>query len=367
MAEVEFSEWTPDGHLRHPSFQGLREDKKAKSIVKEIAEPTKQATSEAESEVAKSNATIERKSSKTSPAISSSKSEKDNVAGIGISHGSRLIFPESDVTKLQLAEYYNAVADHILPYVEHRPLSVIRCPEGTGKECFFQRHVGFGKNADIHEVSVGVKGEDQRCMSIDDERGLISLVQWGVIEFHPWQCSDKKLNKPDQIIFDLDPDPAITWKELIAGAKIVRSKLQEIGFDPYLKTTGGKGLHLVVPLVPEHDFPTIKAFTRAVAETITKESPDKFIATMSKAARKGKIFIDYLRNDTTSTAIAPFSIRARIGAPVSVTLDWSELKPSLVPANFTIKTVPTRLKKLKADPWKNFSRYRQKISSKLIA
>ena len=378
VGEVEFTEWTPDGSLRHPSFKGLREDKPAKSIVKEIAISPKAAAPEIEQELkeepalSKTGKAKPAKAAKASaptvqaPPAKVSDNNKAVVGGISISHPQRVIYPGTHITKQELAEYYLFVSDNIMPHIVDRPLSMVRCPEGAGEPCFFQRHVGLGKSPYLHEVRVGVKGEARDYLMIHDVEGLISLVQWGVIELHPWQCAANKLDKPDRMIFDLDPDPAVSLKQLIDGAQEVRQRMQELGLSTFVKTTGGKGLHVVVPLTPRYSFPAIKSFARAIAESMASDSPTKYIATMSKAKRTGKIFVDYLRNDVTSTAVAPYSARAREGATVSTPVAWEELTANLKLPSFTIDTVPQRLKKQKKDPWQDFSTTKQKIAAKYL-
>ena len=372
VGEVEFTEWTPDGSLRHPSFKGLREDKPATSIVKEIAISPKAAAPEIEKEseeepaisqrVKAKAAKAETASAPTVKAPSAKMSDKAVVGGISISHPQRVMYSGTHITKQELAEYYLFVSDKILPHIINRPLSMVRCPEGTSEPCFFQRHVGLGKSPYLHEVRVGVKGEDRDYLMIHDVEGLISLVQWGVIELHPWQCAANNLDKPDRMIFDLDPDPSVSLKQLIDGAQEVRQRMQQLGLATFLKTTGGKGLHIVVPLIPRYSFPAIKAFARAIAESMASDSPTKYIANMSKAKRTGKIFVDYLRNDVTATAVAPYSARAREGATVSTPLAWKELTSNLELSSFTIDTVPQRLKKQRKDPWQDFSNTKQKIA-----
>lgn len=374
VCEVEFTEWTPDGSLRHPSFKGLREDKPAHSIVKEVAISPQAAAPEIEKELEQEPALSKKvktrpaKPEKASTPIAKSASAKISdkskavVGGISISHPQRVIYPGTQITKQELADYYLSVSDRIMPHISERPLSMVRCPEGAGKPCFFQRHVGLGKSPYLHEVRVGVKGEARDYLMIQDVEGLISLVQWGVIELHPWQCAANKLDKPDRMIFDLDPDPSVSLKQLIDGAHEVRQRMEELGLVTFLKTTGGKGLHVVVPMTPHYNFLAIKAFARAIAESMASDSPTKYIATMSKAKRAGKIFIDYLRNDVTSTAVAPYSARARDGAPVSTPLAWQELTANLKLPSFTIDTVPQRLKKQKKDPWSDFGTTKQKIA-----
>ena len=378
VGEVEFTEWTPDGSLRHPSFKGLREDKPAKSIVKEIAISPKAAAPEIEKEleeepaisktVKAKPAQAEKASAPTVKAPSANVSDKNKavVGGISISHPQRVIYPGMQITKQELAEYYLFVSDKIMPHIVDRPMSMVRCPEGASEPCFFQRHVGLGKSPYLHEVRVGVKGDARNYLMIHDVAGLISLVQWGVIELHPWQCAANNLDKPDRIIFDLDPDPSVSLKQLIDGAQEVRQRMQELGLSTFLKTTGGKGLHVVVPMTPSYSFPAIKSFARAIAESMASDSPTKYIATMSKAKRTGKIFVDYLRNDVTSTAVAPYSARAREGATVSTPLAWNELTGKLKLASFTIDTVPQRLKKQRKDPWQDFSKTKQKIAANYL-
>jgi bifunctional non-homologous end joining protein LigD len=347
VCAMEFTEWTPDGHMRHPSFQGLREDKKAKDVHRDFAVPA---------------ATAEKQAAKEVKTKAKAKTTADAVTGgVTITHPDRIIFPESHITKQQLADYYQSIAKHIMPHVKERPLSMLRCPEGIGEICFYQRHVGLGKSPYLHELDIPVKGKQQTYMMIKDEKGL--LIQWGVIELHAWQCTANHTDKPDRLVFDLDPAPDVPWKRLVEGAQEVRDRMKEFGLQSFLKTTGGKGLHVVVPLTPTYGWETLKTFARAIAESMAHDNPDRYISTMSKAARKGLIFIDYLRNEITSTAVAAFSVRARPGATVSTPLDWKELA-AIKPADFTIETIPARLKKQKNDPWKDFFKVKQKISAK---
>jgi bifunctional non-homologous end joining protein LigD len=336
VCEVEFTEWTPDGRLRHPSFQGLREDKPAVAITRDIPiipKPRKQP-----------------------------ENSKVTVGGITITHPDRIIYPGTEITKSDLAEYYLAVAEHILPHVKNRPLSMVRCPEGIAKECFFQRHIAREQSPYLYDTGIKVKGRNESYLMIKDVKGLITLVQWGVIELHPWGCLADKPELPDRIIFDLDPDPALPFTQVIEGAKEIRTRMQEFGLKSFVKTTGGKGLHVVIPMTRAYSWEPIKAFARAIADSMQHDDSRRYIAKANKDARKGKIFVDYLRNDLTSTSVAAFSARAREGAPVAVPMDWSELKTGLKPAQFTIETLPARLQR-KDDPWAEFFEIRQKIST----
>ena len=366
VCEVEFTEWTPENRLRHPSFQGLREDKPAASVGRDRATPIATAEKAAEREV-KAQLPQTKVHRHPSAPLKSAKSDRIDVGGIGISHPDRVVYPADGITKLDLARYYNAVADHMLPHVARRPLSVIRVPDTIEGQQFFQRHLPeHGGLHNVSEVAVPVKTRTEHYMMIEDKLGLLSLSQWGCIEFHPWGCHADKPLLPDRMIFDLDPDPGVPWQALLEGVAEVRTRMQELGLESFLKTTGGKGLHVVVPIERHFGWPAIKAFTRAIAESMAHDSPDRFIANMSKEKRKGKIFVDYLRNDLTATAAAAFSVRARPGATVSTPLSWSELKPSLNPKAFDIRTVPERLAKLKSDPWAEVFTLKQNLRADIL-
>ena len=313
--------------------------------------------------------------SKSAPASPPSESEvkrspatsADAVVGeIRISHPDRVIFPDSDITKQKLAEYYHAVADAILPHLKNRPLSMLRCPDGIGKTCFFQRHVARGQSPYLHEAAVTVHGRNESYLSITDVHGLITLVQWGAIEMHPWGCLADKPDQPDRMIFDLDPDPTVPWENVVEAAEEIHQRMKEFGLVCFIKTTGGKGLHVVVPLTRSLGWQPVKAFSRAIAESMQSDNPTLYIAKASKTARAGKIFVDYLRNDLTATSVAAYSAQARPGAHVSWPLAWEELKPSLQPQNFTVQTVPSLLRARKTDPWAEFFSVRQKIAARVL-
>lgn len=353
VCEVEFSEWTGDGRLRHPSFQGLREDKPAVDVGRDRAVHT---------EAVEDKPVVKPKEAKRM----SSKDRREDIAGISVSHPDRIIYPDTDITKADLARYYTEVADHMLPHVARRPLSMIRCPEGIGEECFFQRHIAREQSPHLYDTGIQVKGRHEDYLMIKDVEGLVTLVQWGTIELHPWGCLADKPDLPDKIIFDLDPDPDVKWQAVIDGALDVKQRMEEFGLETFLKTTGGKGLHVVVPFKREFKWPAIKGLARAVAESMEHDHPDRYISKSSKVARKGLIFVDYLRNDLTSTAVAPYSVRARPGATVATPIEWDELSIDLKPADFTIRTVPERLKTLKRDPWGEFSKVKQAIPKAIL-
>jgi len=372
VCEIEFTEWTDEGRLRHPSFQGLREDKTAADVHRDREVPVAVAEAAADAEVAADPAATpagpQAVAFKPRAARSTRKdSDRVDVGGVSVSHPDRVVYPDTGDTKLDLVEYYHQVAGHMLPHVAGRPLSVLRIPETITGEQFFQRHLpANGGLHNVGEVPVPVKDRTERYMRIDDEPGLLSLAQWGVVEFHPWGCRSDAPTLPDRMIFDLDPDPEAPWQNVIDGAAEVRERMRELGLDSFLKTTGGKGLHVVVPIERRFSWPAIKAFTRAIAESMAHDDPKRFIATMSKAKRTGKIFVDYLRNDLTATAVSAFSVRARPGATVSTPLAWSELRPALKPADFTIHTVPGRLAKQSNDPWADVFSVRQGVREEFL-
>lgn len=373
VGEVEFTEWTSDGRLRHPSFHGLREDKPAKDVAREKPKSLKKLTVTANHN-GKSTHDRNGKSMKTSresPSLASRTAKSSNgevvVAGVRLSHADRVLYADHGITKRDLAEYYERVADWILPYVVDRPLTLVRCPEGYDGECFFQKHLTGSLPDAVRGVMVDVKGKKEEYVAIDNVAGLVALVQMGVLEIHPWPAREDNLERPDQLVFDLDPGDGITWKDVVQGARDVRDRLESAGLKTFLRTSGGKGLHVVVPLSRRNTWDEFKAFAKSVADAITREQPDKYLATMSKEKRRGKVFIDYLRNQRGATAIASYSTRRRSGAPVAVPIDWDELTAKTRPDMFNIKNVPKRLDKLKQDPWADFFATRQSITQKIQA
>ena len=325
LCEIAFTEWTNDGRIRHPSFQGLREDKDASDVKQEKPMP---------------------------PAIpAASKSAKTDVlveAGIIISHPDRVISETGHITKGELAGYHAAIAPFILPRIARHPLSLLRCPAGIdGKQCFFQRSPGRGLGKNVHSFDFQHKGKGYEYLYIEDEKGLLEIIQMGAIELHPWGASVDAIDYPDRLIFDLDPAPEVPFEALKLAAADLRQRLKKKGLDCSLKCTGGKGLHVTVALAGRDRWPEVKAFGAAVAEEMVSAAPEAYIATMSKAKRTGKIFIDYFRNDYTATAIADYGVRARPGAPVAVPLAWEELRGLKSASAFTMKDVLKRLKNRK--------------------
>jgi bifunctional non-homologous end joining protein LigD len=329
LCEVSFTEWTEDGRIRHPSFQGLREDKDAAGVKQE-----KPMHIEA-----------------VKGAGAKSKPESLVAAGITISNPDRVISEIGHVTKGELAEYHAAVAPFMLPRIARHPLSLLRCPTGIdGGGCFYQRNPGRGLGKDVQPFKFRHKGKDYEYLYIDDEKGLLEMIQMGAIEIHPWGAPVDAIDYPDRMIFDLDPAPDVPFEALKLAAQDVRQRLKKKGLESSLKCTGGKGLHVTVALAAlagKQKWPEVKQFAGDFADEMVAATPDAYVATMTKAKRTGKIFIDYFRNDYTATAIADYGVRARPGAPVAVPLSWDELKGLKAANAFTMKDVLRRLKNRK--------------------
>lgn len=283
------------------------------------------------------------------------------LKGVRLTSPDKVLYPEQGINKHALADYYCSVAGHILSHVARRPVSLVRCPAGRQRKCFFQRHAGSGVPPEVMEVHVEGSEEAGAYLYIKDIRGLIALVQMGVLEIHPWGSRIDRPDRPDRIIFDLDPGEGLAFRDVVAAAHELRDALTRLNLSSFVKTTGGKGLHVEVPIERRYDWSTVKAFAKATAESMATAAPDRFLTKMAKAERKGRIFIDYLRNDATATAIAPYSTRARRGAPVATPLDWSELVPSIDPASFNLMTIPRRIAGLHKDPWAGIARTRQRL------
>jgi len=345
VAQVAFTGWTADGLLRHPSFQGLREDKPAKQIRRESVLPT---------------AKVPRPGASSTATVRSS-AHNDQVGGVTLTHPDRVLYPEQGITKRELAEYYEKIADWILPHVSGRPLTLVRCPEGHRKQCFYQRNVEDDVPTGIRRIHIRARKTMKNCPIIDSLAGLIALVQMGVLEIHTWGAREENIERPDRLTFDLDPDPSLPWKSLHGAASEVSDRLSVLGLSGFVKTTGGKGLHVVIPITPKHNWNQVKTFAKAFAESMAHDSPDLYVATMSKSKRKGKIFLDYLRNSRTATAVCAFSTRARAGAPVSVPLGWNELTADLRSDHFNLRNVPERLASLRKDPWYDFEAARRPL------
>jgi bifunctional non-homologous end joining protein LigD len=331
LCEVSFTEWTEDGHIRHPSFQGLREDKTAAEVKMEKPKPVRSVPAAAPSTSYAANGLV--------------------LEGITITHPERVISDTGHVTKGELAEYHAAVAPYMLPRLLRHPLSLLRCPSGIGNQCFYQRNPGRGLGPDVKPFKFKHKGKSYEYLYIEDTKGLIEIIQMGAIEIHPWGASVDAIDYPDRMIFDLDPAPDVPFEAVRLAAQDLRQRLKRKGLESMLKCTGGKGLHVTVPLAQKDDWGAVKAFASVLAHEMVAAAPSAYIATMTKSKRNGKIFIDFFRNDYTATAIADFGVRARPGAPVALPLSWKDLDDVESASQFTMKDVLARLKRKKPPVW----------------
>jgi bifunctional non-homologous end joining protein LigD len=333
VCEVMFTEWTGDGKIRHPSFQGLRADKKPADVTRERARGE-----------------------------GSAGSTDTTVARVNITHPDRRVYPEPPITKLDVAKYYESIAEWIVPQVAGRPLTLVRCPEGISSGCFYMKHSKLWAPAPLRRVRIREKTKVGEYLIADDLAAVVGLVQMGVLEMHTWNSTFDDLERPNRIVVDLDPGENVSWPQVIAAARVVRRALEALDLESFPKTTGGRGLHIVVPLVPMADWAQCLVFSRALCEAIEAADSTRYTTQFAKAGRKNKILLDYLRNNRTNTSIAAYSTRARDGAPVSVPIAWDELRRTLAPQSLTLLTVPRRLQRLKKDPWAAYSSVRQKLT-----
>ena len=317
-AEVSFTEWTADGHVRHPVFQGLREDKPTAQIVQEGTR-------------------------------------------VKLTHPDKVLYPETGITKKELAGYYEAVAELIIPGLRNRPLTLVRCPQGRTGHCFYQKHAGETIPPTVPRV--GIKEDEEPYLYVDALPALLTLVQFGVLELHVWGSTIQHLDRPDVLVFDLDPDPTVSWPKVMETARRLAERLEELGLKSFPR---GKGLHLVVPIQPKAKWAEVRAFTELVARSLVRDHPDELTAIMSKAKRKGKIFIDYLRNAADATAIASYSTRRHEGAPVAMPLRWDQLDPKAkAPPRFELRKALAWVAR-EPDPWPDFEEARRAITAAMV-
>ncbi len=284
--------------------------------------------------------------------------------GIKVSHPDRVVFPSPRITKLEIVRYYEAIAPAMLEHVCDRPLAIVRCPQGIQQECFFQKHVVTRLPAGTRKVDVPTSSGVETYVAVADLDAIAALAQFGTIEFHTWGSTANRIERPDRVTFDLDPDPDVPWERLVDAARLMRGFIADLGLTGFLKTTGGKGLHIVAPIKPSRDWDTIKAFTQAVAQRLESVAPERFTARMAKARRTGKIFIDYLRNARGATAISAYSLRAREGAPVSMPLPWEALsgKKDIRAGRFNLRNTIERLEWSQA-AWNDYERKRVTLAA----
>jgi bifunctional non-homologous end joining protein LigD len=368
IAEVSFTAWSGAGRVRHAVFLGLREDKAPEDVVREPADPDAERRTITPKDYVGSAkkkgpviAVPPKRPAATQPARSGSATvtakaphaRNETIEGVTLTHPERELWPGN--TKRDLVTYWQTIADHALPGLAHRPLAIVRCPEGIAGEHFFQKH-GHGT------MPPGIRdgtADKAPYLAIDGLQGLVAMAQMSAIELHVWGATEADPLHPDQVVFDLDPGEGVKIPEISAAALDLRDKLETIGLASFCRTSGGKGLHVVVPLVPDQPWDAVRAFCKAFAETVSAANPEKYLAHVKIADRRGRILIDWLRNGLGSTAVASFCPRARPGAGVATPLAWNEVTPKLEPQAFTLTTVPDRLAKLKTDPWADFDAARR--------
>ena len=338
-AEVRFAEWTGENLLRQASFKGLRTDQDSKNIRREKAEEAQVPSAEETEKPMETGGKL-------------------IIAGVEITHPDKILFEDPPVTKEQVIRYYEQAAERMLPYISHRLLSIVRCPKGIDQTCFFKKHPGPGSKGVVPFTVPNSEGEPEEYFYIEDVSGLISEAQMGTLEFHVWGSRADDPEKPDMMVFDLDPDEGMELGEVRAGVRDVRSILDQLSLLSYLKTSGGKGYHVVVPFQPSADWDAFHNFARHIAEVMEQKWPDRYTSNIRKEKRKNRIFIDWQRNGRGATSVAPYSLRARKGARVSMPIPWEELD-NVAPDGVTMEDALRRIKK--DDPWKGFFERKQRL------
>ncbi|WP_051978730.1 DNA ligase D [Edaphobacter aggregans] len=361
VVQVRFSTWTADDLIRQSAFLGVREDKAAKEVVREESEVSlgprrSRPKSAAHRSDAGESIAAKRSSMKSADATTS------EHAPVRLTHPDKVLDAESGLTKQMLADYYWQVAEHLLPHIAGRPVSLVRCPDGAGKPCFFQKHVNATLPNEIRSVDVRNRktGEVEPYVTVDTAEALTGLAQLGVMELHPWGSRNDDLEHADRLVFDLDPDESLEWPEVTKAAEEVRARLKTLGLESFVKTTGGKGLHVVAPIEPELAWPEVKEFARGIVAEMEKAAPNRYLTKMTKSARVGKIFLDYLRNEREATSVAAYSPRARKVAAVSMPLSWAELRSKTRPV-FRVADFADWRARLKKDPWARMEEVKQRI------
>jgi bifunctional non-homologous end joining protein LigD len=342
VAEVEFADWTPDQQIRHATFLGLRSDKPARAVQREsVVMPA-------------------------GPGLALNRGSSV-VAGMKVTHPERVIDAASGITKLELVRYYESVAEWMLPHLKGRPCSLVRGPEGVGGELFYQKHMEAGQIAEVKPLDAALLPGHAPLLEVSTTAALVAAAQMNVIEFHTWNALAKKFDKPDRIVFDLDPGEGEKWERVLEAATLVRGFLQELGLAVWVKTSGGKGLHLVVPLAARYDWDTVKDFAQAVVQHLARVIPQRFVGKSGAANRVGKIYIDYLRNHHGATTAAAFSARARPGMGVSMPVSWDALPTLKRSDQWTVRTAREHLSFESVDPWQDYWACRQTLTAALKA
>ncbi|WP_246797318.1 DNA ligase D [Burkholderia perseverans] len=368
VAECEFAGWTADGRVRQAAFVALRDDKPAVRIVRETAVPTagqttgtRMATTEP---VTAGNAKHGRRAGANEPtkATNATNTSDSTVAGIRITHPERVVDPDGGFRKIDVVRYYESVARWLLPQLSGRPVSLVRYMKGVGGESFFQKHAGE-RGMGFVTRHPGLDPGHDALMTLDDTAALVGAAQFDALEFHTWNATVDRIERPERLVFDLDPDPALPWARMIEAAGLVRALLDALGLPAFCKTSGGKGLHVVVPITRHTEWDDAKAFSQAVARHLAGQLPDRFTAKMGPENRRGLIFVDYLRNGRGASTVAAYSARARPGMGVSVPLAWEEVAATTGGAQWTIASLPARLDAQRADPWDGYDAARTRITA----
>ncbi len=347
VAEVAFRGWAKEGLLRQASFKRLREDKAAKDLGGAAKVP------------AKEKKTTAGKITTKAGAAAKTRAVAENAGDVNISHPERVVFAKAKITKGEVADYYRQMARWVLPEVARRPLSLLRCPDGVDKPCFFQKHHGTGLGEAVGAIPLEQKSGREDYLYIEDLTGLLQLVQMNTLELHPWGATVADPERPDRLVFDLDPGEGVTWAQVKTAARDVRDRLLETGLQSFVRLSGGKGVHVVVPLQPRADWAQAKDFCEAFAQAMAEHAPERYVATMSKAKRTGVIFIDWLRNARGATSVCSWSLRARPGAGVAVPLRWEELGRVTAADAFPLAKALQRAQRLKQDPWDGIDAVKQ--------
>ncbi len=368
VAQVRFATWTADNLVRQAAFLGLREDKSAAEVTRETSAPTPKSSQPAATRAAR-NSGLTRAATHAVPsrAVAAKVASAAEHPPVRLTHPDKVLDPESGLTKQALADYYWAIAERMLAHISNRPLSIVRCPEGAGKPCFFQKHVNATLPPGIGSVDVPDKktGVVEPYITLATPEALAGLAQLGVLEVHPWGSRNDDLEHPDRLIFDLDPDESLKWPTVTQAAAEVRARLKKLGLTSFLKTTGGKGLHVVIPIKSTLSWTDAKDFAHKFVLAMERANPRLYLTKMTKSARAGKIYLDYLRNERGATAVAPYSPRARAGAGVSMPLSWSELDSPQRPT-FRVADFAEWRSRLSKDPWKAIAATAQSITPAML-
>ena len=364
VAEVSFAEWTPDGSVRHASYQGLREDKDAKAVKRELAKAPP--TSEKAVATTRNKTLVDAMAAPPAKTSAKAGAGSAEVEAVRITHPERVIDASTGHTKLDLARYYASIAEWMLPHLKSRPASLVRAPEGVGGELFFQKHADVRTMPGVRQLPDLWAGHGP-LLEVPTLKALLGAAQMNVIEFHTWNSVRQKVDKPDRMIFDLDPGEGVEFDQVREGAQLMRALLDELGLKSWLKTSGGKGLHVVVPLSARLDYDTVKAFSQRVVQHLSATIPQRFVARSGPANRVGKIFVDYLRNGFNATTAAAFSARARPGLGVSMPVAWEELPEIRSGAHWTISDARDRMSFQKVDPWAGYRACKQTLTAAMKA